>query len=178
MDIRKMGFVIFGIVLLATVAADFKIITMWQLLVISVMSMILMMIIVTVFIYRLQKMIKMGMITQNFPEVKVIIQKAHIDNKLIHANSDILKKNIVPTNPFSRCIFRISMEINESIEQLGISAIRLRDSQIIENMIKKKFVARETYIIDTVVSPDETLNFKFDQDIDVKKFLIEELYIP
>lgn len=133
---------------------------------------------VIILLYKIRKMIKTGSTAPNIPEVKVVIQKAQIDNTLIRANSEILKKNIIPTNPFRWCVIRISMEINESIEQLGISAVRLRDYKTIENTIKKKLVAESTYTIDTMVGPNETLNFKFDKDTNVKKLMIHELYIP
>ncbi len=51
-----------------------------------------------------------------------------------------------------------STEVRDSVEQLRISIVRLRDSQIIEDYIEKNLVARKTYVIGTVVLPDETIN--------------------
>lgn len=178
MDVRKIAVAMLIITLGSTIATQLNIITVWQMLAINIASMVVMMITVIILMYKIQRMIKTGSTAPTLPEVKVVIPKAHIDNTLIRANSDVLKKNIIPTNPFRWCVIRISMEINESIEQLGISAVRLRDYRTIENTIKKKLVAQGVYTIDTVVGPNETLNFKFDKDIDVKKLLIDELYIP
>lgn len=178
MTIRKIAFAMLGIVLASSIAANFDIITVWQMLAINITAMIIMMVTVTFLVYKIGKMIRNGTVPFNMPEVKVVIPRAHIDSKLILANSDVLKKNIVPTSPFRSCIIRISMEINNSIEQLGISVIRLRDYKTVENKIKRTFDTRGLCIIDTVAWPGETINFKFDHDIDVKKLMIDELYIP
>lgn len=175
---KTLVFLILGITLVAETAENLDKITIWQLLAINVACITIGVILVIFMFYKIRKLKKTGHMYLNFPDIKVIIPKAHIDNKLIVANSDVFKKNIVPTNPVRRCVFRISMEINASIEQLGISAIRFRDSKIIENVITKDMAAREAYIIDTTVLPNETVNFKFDKDIDIKNLLIDELYIP
>jgi hypothetical protein len=167
-----------GIMWLSTYAYNSGMITIRQLLVISSVSSIIMFIMVISLLFKVKKMIKTGGEPPNFSEVKVVIPKAHIDNKMIRANDDVLIKNIVPTNPFRRCMFRISMEINASIEQLSISAIRFRDSKIIKNTIIKNLAAKEAYTIDTFALPNETINFKFDRDVDIKKMIIDELYVP
>lgn len=176
--IKILAFLILGITLIAETAENLDKITIWQLLAINVACIIIAVIMIIFMLYKIRKLKKTGNMYFNFPDIKVIIPKAHIDDKFIAANSDVFKKNIVPTNPVRRCIFRISMEINASIEQLGISAIRFRDSKIIENVITKDLRAREAYIIDTTVLPNETINFKFDKDIDIKKLFIDELYVP
>ncbi len=159
------------------VSLFWKIITFRQMIIINAISITIMMIMLLFLLYRIHKMMTRGA-PPNFPEVKVIIPKAHIEDKLIPANSDILIKYIVPTNPFRSCIFRISMEITESIEKLNMSALRLREDEIIENTVEKRFLANGTYTIDTLVRPDETINFKFDKDIGIKKLFVDELYIP
>jgi hypothetical protein len=176
--IKIIAFLMLGITLVSELAENSGKITVWQLLVINIASIILMAFLIIYMLNKIRKLKKAGNLYANFPDVRVIIPKANIDNKLVLANSDVFKKNIVPTNPLRMCVFRISMEINSSIEQLGISAVRFRDSKIIENVIKKNLVAKEAYVIDTAVLPNETINFKFDKDIDIKKMLIDELYIP
>jgi hypothetical protein len=178
LNIKVIALLMLGITLVAEIAFSLGKVTIWQLLVINVVSIVIMMSLVIFVLYRIRKMVKSGALPQNFQDVRVVIPKAHVDNRFILANSDVFKKNIVPTNPLRRCVFRISMEINTSIEQLGISAIRLRDSGTTENTIVRNLNAKEAYTIDTVVSPHETINFKFDKDIDVKKMLIDELYVP
>ena len=174
---KKITFAILGIVLASSIAVNFGIVTVWQMLAINIAAMIILMMMVIFLVYKVRKMVQNGT-PYNIPEVKVVVPKAQIDNKLILANSDILKKNIVPTSPFRSCIIRISMEINNSIEQLGISVVRLREYKTVENTIKRKFNAEGLYTIDTVARPDETINFKFDHDVDIKKLMIDELYIP
>lgn len=176
--IKIAAFLLLGITLVSEIAENSGKVTLLQLLAINIASIIIMAILVIFMLYKIRKLKKAGNLYANFPDVRVIIPKAHIDNKLVLANSDVFKKNIVPTNPLRRCVFRISMEINSSIEQLGISAIRFRDSKIVENVITKNLTAKEAYVIDTTVLPNETINFKFDKDIDIKKMIIHELYIP
>lgn len=177
-DIKVIAFLMLGISLISTIAGNLGMLTTEQMLIISVASIIVMMSLIIFMIYKIRKAIKVGMLPESFESVKTIIPKANVNNKFILANSDVFNKNIIPTNPLRRCVFRISMEINSSIEQLGVSVIRFRESKTVENKIQKNFVANESYIIDTVVLPDETLNFKFDKDIDIKKMLVDELYIP
>lgn len=175
---RIITFTILLITIAALVELDLDIITSQQMLVISVISVVVTILIVVVLAYRIYKIIGYRDIVPTFSDVKVIIPKVHISDKFVCANSNILENDITSTNPFRTCIFRISLEINNSMEQLGMSAVRLIDSKIVESTIKKRFVAKETYIIDTVVGPKEIVNFKFDSDIDIKKLLIDELYVP
>jgi hypothetical protein len=177
-NMKIIAFLILGLTAVAEIAEYLNKITIWQLLAINVACIIMGVVLVIFLFYKIRKLRKTGNMYINFPDIKVIIPKAHIDNRFITANSDVFKKNIVPTNPFRTCVFRISMEINASIEQLGISAVRFRESRIIENVITKDVEAREAYVIDTTVLPNETINFKFDKDIDIKKLFIDELYIP
>jgi multisubunit Na+/H+ antiporter MnhE subunit len=178
MNIRVMAFLMLTITLGTLIASNLGILTTWQSLAINVASLIITATFVIYLLYRLRKLTRSGVVPSNFRDVKVIIPKANVNNRLVLANSDVFKQNIVPTNPLRRSIFRLSMEINSSIEQLGISAIRLRDRRITENTIKKNLTAKELCVIDTVVSPNETINFKFDKDIDINKMLIDELYVP
>lgn len=170
-------FVILLIAAAALAAANINMISLWQLLYIDIILVVIMAVMTIILTYRIHKAKTTGA-APDFPEVKVVIPKVRIDDKFLRANSELLKKNIISTNPFRTCIFRISMEINNSIEQLGMSAVRLRESRIVENTIKKSIVAKETYVIDTVVGPNEKLNFKFDNDIDIIKLFIDELYVP
>jgi len=176
--IKIVAFLTLIITLGAELALNSGKITILQLFAINIASIIIMITLIIFMMYKIRKLKKAGILSVSLSDAKVIIPKAHIDNKFIAANSDVFKKNIVPTNPLRRCVFRISMEINASIEQLGISAVRFRDSKIIENVITKNLAAKEAYVIDTTVLPNETINFKFDKDIDIKNMFIDELYVP
>jgi hypothetical protein len=168
-------------VLLATfvgiIAGYFGIITTRQILIINIIGIIIVSIVIVFTLYKIFKMTKAGYVIYSLGAT-VTIPKARIDNKFLSANSDLLKMDIVPTNPSRISVFRMAMEINNSIEQLGMSAVRSIDSNIIENTIQKSFVAKETYIIDTLVGPNETINFKFDNDINIIRLMIDELYVP
>ncbi len=153
------------------------VLTMKQMLIANTIASVIMMIMTAFYGYKLFKAIKAG-VPYNFPQARVVIPRARIGYGFLRANADLLKNNIVPTNPFRACILRISMEISDSIEQLGISAMRLRECKIIENTTKMTFYAYSKCTIDTLVFPNETVNFKFDNDIHIVDLLIDELYIP
>lgn len=177
-NIRKVALVLLAISLAATLAQLYGMITMIQMVIINVTSSFIMMVIVIIVVYRVHKAVKFGLPTPEFLENTVSIPKFQIENMSLSANSDLLKKSITPTSPFRACIFRIYMEITNSAEQLNISAIRLIESTIIEDVIKIKSVLEGMYIIDTIVGPRESINFKFDKNIFIKRLKIEELYRP
>ena len=177
-DIRKVAFILLAISLTATLAHIYGMITTIQMVIINVTSSFIMMIMVVIVLYRVYRATKYGLPTQEFLENTVSIPKVQIENVSLSANSDLLKKNITPTSPFRACVFRIYMEINNSSEKLNISAIRLIESTIIEDAIKIKSALEGMYIIDTIVGPRESINFKFDKNIFIKRLKIEELYRP
>lgn len=167
---------------MATIASTFKLITPWQMIIITIISVIIMMIVAAILaftIYKIMKSLSSGIPSNSLVPLSsdnIVIPKVRIDEKFVKANSDILIKNLVSTNPFRLTIFRISMELNNSIEQMNLYIVRLRESGIYENVINKNFMTKKTYTIDTVVRPDEALNFKFDNDIYISKLYIDELY--
>ena len=177
-DIRKVALVLLVISLSATLAQIYGMITTIQMVIINVTSSFLMMIMVIIVLYRVYRATKHGLPTPEFLENTVSIPKVHIENMSLSANSDLLKKNITPTSPFRACVFRIYMEITNSSEKLNISAIRLRESTIIEDAIRIKSALEGMYIVDTIVGPSESINFKFNKDIFIKRLKIEELYRP
>lgn len=177
-DIRKIALVLLAISLATTLAHVYGMITTIQMVIINVTSSFIMMVMVIIVVYRVYKATKSGIPMPEFLENTVSIPKVHIENMSLSANSDLLKKNITPTSPFRACVFRIYMEITNSAEQLNISAIRLIESTIIEDAIKIKSALEGMYIVDTVVGPSESINFKFDKNIFIKRLKIEELYRP
>jgi len=177
-DIRKVALVLLVISLSATLAQIYGMITTIQMVIINITSSFLMMIMVIIVLYRVYRATKHGLSTPEFLENTVSIPKVHIENMSLSANSDLLKKNITPTSPFRACVFRIYMEITNSSEKLNISAIRLIESTIIEDAIKIKSALEGMYIIDTIVGPRESINFKFNKNIFIKRLKIEELYRP
>jgi hypothetical protein len=110
-------------------------------------------------------------------DVKSIIPKANVDNKFIYANSNVFKENIVPTS-IHTCLFRTSIEMNSPIELVLFSVFASRDFKTTEKYsVLKKFSAEGVYKIVFPVSPNETINIRFDRDMDVRKISVEELYV-
>ncbi len=175
MDYRKIAVILLAISIGATIGQMFNYLTVRQMLIINVTSAFAMFILVISSFFRLRKMMKLGLPTPILLENTVKIPKAHIENKLIYANADLLNKSITPTNPFRNCVFRINMELSNTVH-FNISAIRLIESKIIEDTVKLKSDKGGLYIIDTIVGPTESVNFKFNRDIYIKKLSIEELY--
>ena len=117
-----------------------------------------------------------GKVIMNILDAKVVIPKAHVDNTFIATNSNVFKENIAPTSHHT-CVFRISIETNSSIDLVLFSVFAYGDFKTAEISILKKFAAKETYIIDTFVLPNETVNMKFDRDMDIIKMSVSELYV-
>lgn len=175
---RKAAYILFAISLAATLAHVYDMITTKQMVIINITSVTIMTIIMFVVLYRFYRATKSGIPIPEFLENTVLIPKIQIENMSLSANSDLLKKNITPTSPFRACVFRIYMEINNSTDQLKISVVRLIESTIIEDAIKIKSALEGMYIIDTIVGPRESINFKFNKSIFIKRLKIEELYRP
>ncbi len=170
---------LFSLIMLVlnAISLSTNMITMWQMLIMNTIAAAIMMIMISFYVYKIYKMSKSGNIPI-IPQTKVVIPKVHIEDEFISANAELLKKNIIPTNPFRACVIRISMEIYESMEQLGVYVLRLKESKTIESMMKSNFAAFGTYTIDTFVLPGETVNFKFDCDVYIRSFAVDELYVP
>lgn len=177
-DIRKLAIVVLLISLASTLAQVYDIITTIQMVIINVASSVAMMILVIISIYRFHKMVRYGIPSPDLLQNTVVIPKILIENTMLSANSDLLKKGISSTSPFRACVFRIYMEINNTAEKLSISAIRKIESNIIEDAKEMKSVIQGMYIVDTIVGPRENVNFKFNNDIYIKKLSIEEYYMP
>lgn len=111
-------------------------------------------------------------------DTKISILKGKFDNKRINADTEILDKPIISTNPMKSCVFRIYIELAEKlIEPLEFSIIRIFEMKFSEQKIATLFVDG-THILYINVSPREKLNFKFNRDINAKIFSIDEIYTP
>lgn len=117
----------------------------------------------------------------------VEIIRHRIDDKYIKGDTDILPSFIGPTNPRKASIFKIYLEAKDFKEDPGFSMCKMGKGSL-EKManIKKHVLYANTGIVDNlfvftadiIVRPDEKINFKFKEDINIKMLFIGELYIP
>lgn len=112
-------------------------------------------------------------------QVSVIIPKGLSEEKFIGANKDIFPNFLVPTNTHRDCIFRISLRIKEFKKYPLFYIIRKceRDTRIQELNKDIKLYPDIIHIFDVAIYSKEKLNFKFNEDVIIKKLLIEELYM-
>lgn len=117
--------------------------------------------------------------------VKIIRHK--IEDKYIKGNTDILPSFIGSTNPRKATMFQIYIEAKDVKEdpRFNMRKIIGRGSEKTID-IKKHVLHVNTgivddlfiFVADMIVRPDEKINFKFENDINIKTFFIGELYIP
>jgi len=117
--------------------------------------------------------------------VKIIRHK--IEDKYIKGNIDILPTFISPTNPRKATIFQIYIEAKDVKEDPRFNMCKIiggGPEKMID--IKKHVLHVNTgivgdlfiFVADLIVRPDEKINFKFENDINIKTLFIGELYMP
>lgn len=117
----------------------------------------------------------------------VNIIRHRIEDKYIKGDTSILPSFIGPTNPRKASIFKIYLEAKDFKESPDFSMCKIVKGSSEEMAdIKKHILHVDTgvidnlfiFIADLIVRPDEKINFKFKDDINIKTFFIGELYIP
>lgn len=132
--------------------------------------------------YRFFNTVKSGgIITTDILNTKVIIQKGMCNDKYIKANDSILPTFICSTNPYRNSVFRVKFVVStdeEPKEQLKFLITRMRHSQNYEQEIDGIKPTKEgTYMFNIAVDPREKLNFKFNRDVTLQLFTVDELYL-
>lgn len=116
--------------------------------------------------------------------VKIIRHK--IEDKYIKGDTDLLPSFISSTNPIKASIFEIYLEAKDFKENPCFSIYKMGKGNPEIADIKKHVLHVNTGVVDDlfifsaglIVRPDEKINFKFKDDINIKTFLVGELYIP
>ena len=115
--------------------------------------------------------------------IKIIRYK--IMDKYIKGGTELIPKYIAPTNPRKSSVFKIFVEVenfkelpNFDICKMGKGGINVDIQKHILNakmgIVEKSFI----FDADIIVKPDEKINCKFRDDINIKTFFVGELYIP
>lgn len=116
----------------------------------------------------------------------VTIPRYTINDKYVKGNTEILPGSLSSTNPRKKSIFSIYMEVKEfdEVPEFGIEKIKISGSitQDVNRHILNTKVGIEDGIFrfgtDIIMSPGETINFKFRQDTKIGLFSVKEIYIP
>lgn len=115
--------------------------------------------------------------------IKIIRYK--YEDRYIKGEEDVLPEFVTTTNPRNASMFKIYFEIKDFKEPPDFSIYNIgKGNNISDN--KRHILNVNTGIrddlfishINMIVSPDEKINFKFKNDVNVKTFLLGELYIP
>lgn len=115
-------------------------------------------------------------------ESGVIIPRSKLTNVNIKVGEDLFPKGITPTNinPFKKCVFRLLIEIDDFPEEtLMFLNMTYKSKADTLTFNKGKSLAKgHEYLFDIPSMSGEILNFRFSQSGTIKKFSLEELYIP
>ena len=140
----------------------------------SLIQIIILITIVTIFLIR-KNQLKRG--------VKIIRYK--IMDKYIKGGAELVPNYISPTNPRKSSIFKIFVEVEDFKEPPDFGICKMGKGNV--NIDIKKHIlsvragiVEKSFIFDTdiIVRPDEKINCKFKDDVNIKTFFIGELYIP
>lgn len=131
-------------------------------------------------IWSIRQQIKNG--DYSWIESGVIIPRSKLTNTNVKVGEGLFPKGITPTNinPFRKCMFRLLIEIDDFPEETLMFLDRkykLHADTIMFNKGKSLAKGRE-YMFDIPSISGEILNFRFSQSGTIKKFSLEELYIP
>lgn len=175
----KISLAIFLLIMITTIAKIFGKLDSIYVIYIAVAGIsiqILMIAINLVLVLNRRKILKNG--------VKIV--RYRIEDKNIKGDTDILPEFITTTNPIRPSIFTIYIEAKDIItppefgiykkgkENPGkISDLKKHLSNISASIRDNLFI----FYADIIVRPDETINFKFKQDVNIKIFFIGELYM-
>ena len=148
--------------------------TMYILMIGLTVQFIMVIIFITIILYRRNEM-KKG--------IKIIRYKA--EDRYIKGCTDIIPQYIAPTNPRKSSIFKIFVETENfkgipdfGICKMGKGDVNIDLKQHILN-IRTGIVAKSfIFDADIIMRPVEKINCKFKDDVNIKLFFVRELYIP
>lgn len=109
----------------------------------------------------------------------IAIPKVSMHEKHLPAGKEIFEKYIVPVNPHNDCVFRVKVELKEDTPKIKITIIRKCQKGTCEDVLNNNISldVGKVHIFDIEIDRKEKLNFKFDKDVTIKSFSIEEFYI-
>lgn len=117
-------------------------------------------------------------------DVKII--RHQFENKFIKGDTNIFPEHIFSTNPRNAAIFKIYIGVSEFAKDdppeiyIDIKGRHEQAISDIKNHLRniKVGIEKDMFLIkgDIIVMPNEKINFKFRKDVNVKIFILEEVY--
>lgn len=116
----------------------------------------------------------------------VMIPRYTINDKYVKGNTEIFPESLLSTNPRKKSIFSIYVEVKEfdEIPEFGIEKTKISGNMIqdINRHVLRTNIGIQDGIFrfgaDIIMSPNETVNFRFRKDTKIDLFSVNEIYIP
>ena len=100
------------------------------------------------------------------------LQKAHIHDDAIVANTDFLDTDITPSDP--PCLFRVQVQLDTA----AVFSAMVSDGtteKTLEFNGGSQLTAGALFIFDMLVDEDDVVNFQSDQNANIDKFIVQEI---
>ena len=99
------------------------------------------------------------------------LQKAHIHNTAKNAGTDFLVADITPSD--APCLFRIQIQV----DTLAVFSAKVNSTTEVslEFNAGAQLTAGVLHIFDMLVDTDDEVNFQVDQNVNVDKFIVQEV---
>ena len=100
------------------------------------------------------------------------LQKAHIHNVAVLANTDFLDADITPADPV--VLFRIQVQLDTA----AVFSAMVSDGSTEKTLQMNggaQLAAGALYVFDLLVDEDDVVNFQADQDANIDKFIVHEI---
>jgi len=99
------------------------------------------------------------------------LQKAHIHNTAKAVNTDFLTADITPSD--APCLFRIQIQVDTAA--VFSAKVNSTTEVSLEFNAGAQLTAGTLYIFDMLVDTDDEVNFQVDQNVNVDKFIGQEI---
>ena len=100
------------------------------------------------------------------------LQKAHIHDDAVLANTDFLDTDITPSDP--PCLFRIQVQLDTA----AVFSAMVSDGateMTLEFNAGAQLTAGALHIFDMLVDEDDVVNFQCDAGANIDKFIVQEI---
>ena len=100
------------------------------------------------------------------------LEKAHIHDDAIVANTDFLDADITPSDP--PCLFRIQVQLDTAAVFSAMVSDGATEKTLQMNG-GSQLAAGALYVFDLLVNEDDVVNFQADQNANIDKFIVHEI---
>jgi hypothetical protein len=100
------------------------------------------------------------------------LEKAHIHDTAATANDDFLAEDITPSDP--PCLFRIMVQLDTEAAFVALVDDGSSEVTLAFNG-GSDLAAGVLYMFDMLVNEDDQVNFQADENVNVDKFIVQEI---